>query len=192
MHEPRAYWAAALGYATSERGACHLQGFAQIYERVMPGTDLGYEELLPRNQAEEKGRLVAESQHFMALLDSLKMCKFILFAQVKLAEIVKWTNLVTGWDLTREEALQIGERIHNLRRLYNLRLGIGVKEDTLPTRILVRRRGEGGAPDSLPPLGRMLADYYAYRGWTPEGKPTMDKLRELGLEGEGESLGLDE
>jgi aldehyde:ferredoxin oxidoreductase len=190
MHEPRAYWAAALGYATSERGACHLQGFAQIYERAVPATDFGYEEILPRDQADEKGRLTAESQNLMALFDSLKMCKFILFGKVGLADMIDWINLVTGWDLTKEEALQIGERIHNLRRLYNLRLGIGIKDDTLPTRILVRRRGEGGAADSLPPLGRMLADYYEHRGWTPEGRPTMAKLRELGLEREGEIIGL--
>ena len=191
MHDPRAHWAAALGYATSERGACHLQGFSQIYERALPATDFGYDEILPRDQAEEKGRLTALSQNLMALFDSLKMCKFTVFGTVVLADMIEWTNLVTGWDLTKEEILQIGERIHNLRRLYNLRLGTGVKDDTLPTRILVQRRGEGGAADSLPPLGRMLADFYEYRGWTAEGKPTMAKLRELGLEREGEMIGLD-
>jgi len=192
MHEPRAYWAAALGYATSERGACHLQGFAQIFERILPARDFGYDDLLPRDQAEEKGRLVAESQHLMALFDSLKMCKFSLFAGIRMAEILNWTKLVTGWDISKEEALQIGERIHNLRRLYNLRLGMSAKDDTLPTRILVQRRGEGGAPDSLPPLGRMLADYYAYRGWTSEGRPTLAKLTTLGLEREAEMAGIRE
>jgi aldehyde:ferredoxin oxidoreductase len=54
----------------------------------------------------------------------------------------------------------------------------------------VRRRGEGGAPDTLPPLGRMLADYYAVRGWTPEGIPTRAKLSSLGLEDEADVLGI--
>ena len=109
-----------------------------------------------------------------------------------MAEMLNWTKLVTGWDISKEEALQIGERIHNLRRLYNLRLGMSVKDDSLPTRILVQRCGEGGAPDSLPPLGRMLADYYAYRGWTPEGRPTRAKLVSLGLEREAEMVGIRE
>ncbi|MBN1319166.1 MAG: aldehyde ferredoxin oxidoreductase family protein [Anaerolineales bacterium] len=192
MHEPRAYWSAGLGYATSERGACHLQGLPQIFERSLPALDFGYQEILPRDQAEEKGRLTAMSQNWMALFDSLKMCKFTIFGGVRLADMVEWTNLVTGWDLSTEEALKIGERIHNLKRLYNLRLGISVEDDTLPSRILVRRRGEGGAADLLPPLGRMLADYYMYRGWTPEGKPRIAKLDQLGLEREGVLLGLNE
>lgn len=190
MHEPRAHWAAALGYATSERGACHVNGFAQVFERALPARDLGYEEILPRNQAEDKGRLVAESQHWMALFDSLKMCKFAIFGGVGLDQMLEWTRLVTGWEITKEEALRAGERIQNLRRLFNYRLGMSVKDDTLPARILVQRRGEGGAPDSLPPLGRMLADYYEYRGWTPDGRPTRAKLVSLGLEREADEVGI--
>ena len=51
----------------------------------------------------------------------------------------------------------------------------------LPARILTHRRGEGGAPDSLPPFGTMLADYYAARRWTEVGLPTPELLRELDL-----------
>lgn len=94
--------------------------------------------------------------------------------------------------INQEKALIIGERIQNLRRLFNVRRGVSIKDDTLPTRILARRRGEGGAPDSLPPLGRMLADYYAFRGWTPEGIPTRAKLASLGLEDEADVLGIQE
>jgi aldehyde:ferredoxin oxidoreductase len=192
MHEPRAFWGAALGYATSERGACHLQGFTHVYERLLPPREFGHDEIVPRSQAEGKGELVANTQHFMALLDSLKMCKFALFSGVDFAQILEWTRMVTGYDLDQEKALVIGERIQNLRRLFNLRRGVSVKDDTLPARILVRRRGEGGAPDTLPPLGRMLADHYAFRGWTPEGVPTRAKLMSLGLGPEADLLRIAE
>ncbi len=78
--------------------------------------------------------------------------------------------------------LTVGERIYNLKRMFNVRLGVSRKDDTLPPRLLVHRFEEGGAAGRLPPLGRMLADYYQARGWTAEGIPTLEKLAELGLE----------
>jgi len=33
----------------------------------------------------------------------------------------------------------------------------------------------------LPPMGRLLSDYYSYRGWNEEGIPTPEKLEDLGL-----------
>ena len=117
----------------------------------------------------------------MCLFDSLKLCKFLLFARVTLTDIVNWANYVTGWGVTVEELMKAGERITNLKRLFNARLGISRKDDTLPVRLLAQRRGTGGTPDHLPHLGRMLADYYAYRGWDDEGLPTPEKLAELGL-----------
>jgi len=78
--------------------------------------------------------------------------------------------------------LTIGERICNLKRMYNVRLGVSRKDDALPPRILVDRFPEGGAAGRLPPADQMLADYYQARGWTAEGVPTPRKLAELGLE----------
>lgn len=78
--------------------------------------------------------------------------------------------------------MQIGERIFNLKRLYNVKCGISRKDDTLPLRLLTHTRGEGGAANNLPYLGKMLNEYYKYRGWGEEGIPLCKKLRELGLE----------
>jgi aldehyde:ferredoxin oxidoreductase len=96
--------------------------------------------------------------------------------------MVKWLNYVTGWDVTVEELITTGERLFNLKRLYNVRCGISRKDDTLPPRILTHKRGSGGAADNLPPFNAMLAEYYAERGWSEEGIPTKEKLRALGLE----------
>jgi len=47
----------------------------------------------------------------------------------------------------------------------------------LPPRFLTLKRNR----DKLPPLGQLLSDYYDYRGWSEEGVPTEEKLRELNL-----------
>ena len=79
------------------------------------------------------------------------------------------------------EFLKIGERIFNMKRLYNVRCGISRKDDTLPARMLtLKHMGEGLTP-SLPPLGQMLSEYYQTRGWNEEGIPLPEKLKELGL-----------
>lgn len=181
-HDPRAYNSVAVGYATSNRGACHLQGFTHMFEKSVTMPELGYTDIQDRFGVEGKGELTAKCQDLMCLMDSLKICKFSLSGGVKVTHLVKWLNYVTGWDVTVEEFLRAGERIFNLKRLYNVRCGISRKDDTLPPRILTHRRGSGGAAENLPPLGRMLSEYYAWRGWSEEGIPTRNRLRALGLE----------
>jgi aldehyde:ferredoxin oxidoreductase len=181
MHDPRAYVSVAVGYATSSRGADHLQGFSHMYERIATAPSLGIPEPLPRDTADGKGALVFRLQNWMALFDSLKLCKFITVGGFQPEHMVEWANAVTGWNDDLAAWLRSGERICNLRRVINARLGASRVDDTLPPRIQFHRRGEGGAPDSLPPFGPMLADYYAARRWTEVGLPTPELLRELDL-----------
>lgn len=95
--------------------------------------------------------------------------------------MASWLRCVTGWGLTVEEMLKLGEKIHNIKRMYNVRLGISRKDDTLPPRLLVHDRKTGRAAGSLPHLGRILRDYYEARGRTVEGIPTSQRLNELDL-----------
>lgn len=181
MHDPRAYAGMAVGYATSARGACHLQSLAHFPARDVGMPELGLPEKVERTDDAIHGMINAKYQDLMCLYDSLKLCKFTQFARVNLTEITAWLHYVTGWDVTIDELMLTGERISNLKRLYNVRLGMSRKDDTLPPRLLTHRRGTGGTPDNLPHLGRMLADYYAYRQWDEEGIPTPAKLEELDL-----------
>ena len=182
MHDPRAFYSLAPAYATSNRGGCHLQALSHIFARSVTMPEIGVHEVLDRYAVEGAGELVARSQDLMCLFDSLKQCKFVLFGGVKLSHMTEWLRAITGWDVDNEEMLTIGERIYNLKRMYNVRLGVSRKDDTLPPRILVHRFQEGGAVGKLPPLGQMLAGYYEARGWTVEGIPTPEKLAALGLE----------
>ena len=86
--------------------------------------------------------------------------------------------------------MRCGEGASNLKRLYNLRLGMTRKDDTLPHRILHEPLPDGGAANYLPDLQRMLDEYYDYRGWTREGIPTRTKLEALDLSADGKTLGL--
>ena len=182
-HDARAYNSLAVGYATANRGACHLQGMSYAFERSVTMAEIGIDEIQDRFGVVGKGELVAKTQDIMSLFDSIKLCKFILFGGVKLTPILEWFNAVTGWETSQAEFLRTGERIYNLKRMYNVRCGITRKDDVVPTRMLREKRREGGSAENLPPFSEMLDEYYKYRGWDQNGIPTRTKLDELGLAG---------
>ena len=180
-HEPRAKVSVALGYATSNRGACHLQAFTHDFEDGASLADMGYPETLDRFSTEGKAEFVIRFQNLMSMFDSIHCCKFVLFGGVTLKELTQTLNLVTGFEIDEKEFLHIGERLFNLKRLYNTRLGISRKDDTLPSRYLTQKRGEGSYEDKLPPLGEMLDEYYRLRKWDEIGIPKKEKIEELKL-----------
>ncbi len=180
-HDPRAYSSLGVGYATANRGACHLQGFSYAFERGLKSPDMGFPEVLDRFAVERKGELAAKTQDLMSMFDSMKLCKFILNGGIDIHDLVEWLNASTGWDMTMEEFMKTGERLYNLKRMYNVRCGISRKDDVIPMRILTQPRREGGAGYNLPPLGPMLHEYYQLRGWSDEGIPRPEKLEELNL-----------
>jgi aldehyde:ferredoxin oxidoreductase len=180
-HDPRGYNAGAVGFATSSRGACHLAGLTHAFERVLKAPEIGIPEPRDRFEVEGKGILAAKTQNLMGMMDSLKLCKFTLFGGVTITHIVEWYTLVTGRRMTADDFIKTGERIFNLKRLYNVRLGISRKDDNLPFRSLTLKRTGKGLTPNLPPLGQMLGEYYEYRSWSEDGIPTPEKLRELGL-----------
>jgi aldehyde:ferredoxin oxidoreductase len=100
--------------------------------------------------------------------------------------MAKYYTLTTGIPMTTEELRQAGERINNLARLINIREGKGTREyDTLPPKIMsVPVPDEGiakGAYVTQKEFDIGLDDYYEVRGWTKDGIPTVEKLKELGL-----------
>jgi aldehyde:ferredoxin oxidoreductase len=179
-HDGRAKFTAAIGMATSARGACHLSGFAHDFEEGAVLEDLGSPALTDRFTPVGKAENVFRMQNLMGLIDSAVTCKFPLFGGLTVNPLIAAINAATGWDLDRDEFFRMGERIFNIKRLYNNRLGITRMDDTLPPRMLRLRRG--GGTDHLPPLNEMLEEYYRYRGWDEFGRPGRAKTAELGLE----------
>ncbi len=180
-HDPRAFFGNAVAFATSARGACHLSSFVHGFERVLAMPEFGYDAPVDRFASEPKPRLVADGQNLMGMFDSLRVCKFLLFGGARTPQLVEWLNYVTGWDMTQEEFFETGERIFNLKRLYNLRCGLTGKDDTLPERFRKEARTEGSAEGKLPPFETMLAEFYKVRGWDSEGIPLPGTMAKLGL-----------
>ena len=186
-HDPRALSSLAAAYATYSRGACHRSYSHYLERNTLP--ELGFDKALDRHSTERKGVAAAVMQDYGGLYNSLKLCQFIMRG-VGVQEVVDCLNYVTGWDMDIAEMMRSGERASNLKRLYNVRLGMSRKDDTLPFRIQHEPLPDGGAKDYLPDLDTMLNEYYEYRGWTQEGIPTRAKLEALGLGADGASMGV--
>ena len=181
-HDPRAFYVLGIQYATANRGACHLSSYADVLEKGVVFPRMGFPEVMDRFQSKGKGILNAKMQDFCALFDSIKLCKFLMWGGVKEEDIENWYQAVTGEKDSFEDLMLKGDRIVTLQRMYNYRLGIDRKDDTLPDRILKQPRGSGGSPTQLPPLSEMLDEYYSAREWGTNGVPTKSKLKQLGLE----------
>lgn len=177
-YEPRGLKTYALGLAVGTRGACHNRSLA--YEPDMKGQ-------VDRLKAEKgRGQIAMEYEDLAAVLDSLMFCKFIrgCFNDFH-EEAVEFYRLATGLDLTVEELKQVGERVCNLKKYFNIREGWSKKDDWLPARILEEPLPDGsGQGTTLTPeeLRLMIDDYYEARGWTEDGLIPPEKLAELGLE----------
>lgn len=187
-HDPRALVSLGLGYATSNRGACHVANLSHIVEKGITIPELGFPEQLDRFSSERKGVLVARMQNLMALFDAMKLCKFTIIG-ASVTDIMELFNAVTGYDMDLEEFLNAGERIYTIKRLFNYRKGIDRSKDILPKRAL-EPKTEGGAKGSVPQLEIMLDEYYEEKGWSNNGIPLEESLIRLDLQKEGRVVGI--
>jgi aldehyde:ferredoxin oxidoreductase len=184
MHEPRGAPGLALGYATSTRGACHLRTLSHAYEIWGQPFGLDLPKKVDRFAVEGKAKVLVKFQDLMSLMNSLVYCIFATEFNFTYNDWTNMLNAMTGWKMTYEETMRIGERIWNLQRLFNLREGATRKDDALPPRIMKHAvpfpDGKSRAVDYLEP---MLDEYYEERGWDEQARPTKRKLAELGLYG---------
>ena len=176
-HSARVLKGMSLGYATSTRGGSHHD--------TRPTLQYGTEH--DNTTPDGKPEFAVHNQHFTAVGDSLTQCRFVSergFGGMLNEHYPRMINAVTGWDLSLEDVEGIGERIWNLERAFNVREGIGREQDILPYRVMHEPVPEGMHKGMhCPPdeLNGMLDDYYALRGWTPDGVPTPERLQTLEL-----------
>ena len=172
-YDPRGAQGHALGYATSNRGGCHLRSY------LIGPEVLGSPVVVDRDRPDGKADLVILYQNLSAAMDCMVVCRFTNFAW----PVDVYSEMIsagTGIELSGRDLLQLGSRIYNLERLFNIREGITGKDDTLPPRFF-KPLPEGNSRNRVVHLDEMLKEYYTLRGWDNEGKPTMDTLKKLDL-----------
>jgi len=96
-------------------------------------------------------------------------------------DIAPMVDAACEGDWTVERLNEVGERIWNMERQYNLAAGFTGADDTLPDRMLKDIAKSGSAEGSVNRLDEMLPEYYQLRGWDNSGVPTQDTLSRLGL-----------
>jgi len=172
-YDPRGVQGHGLGYATSNRGGCHLRSYL-IGPEVM-----GSPVLVDRDSTEGKADLVMLFQNLSAAMDSMVVCRFTNFAWT-VDDYADMLAAGTGLPIDGKELLRIGSRIWNLERLFNIREGFTKKDDLLPTRFSTPLP-EGGSRKRVSHAEEMLPEYYSLRGWDKEGNPTPKLLKELNI-----------
>ena len=176
-YEPRSLQTMALALAVSTRGACHNRSSA--YEA-------DFSNVVNRLEADtQRGMITADGEDFSAILDSLIWCKFLRKAFDDFwQESADSLSLITGWDVQPDELKRAGERINNLKKLFNVREGWTREDDTLPERTLTEPLPDGvaaGVGLSNDDLQMMVSAYYCTRGWNADGTIPDSKLAELEL-----------
>ncbi len=164
----------ALGYSTSNRGACHLRGYTISVEVF------GIPQKMDPFVTQGKPGVSKLFQDVTAFVDSTGICLFTTFG-IGADDIQPMLEHATGVGYTVEECLKAGERIWNLERLFNLKAGFTGKDDTLPPRLLNEGIPAGPAKGMVAKLPEMLPEYYKLRGWDASGIPSKAKLKELAL-----------
>ena len=178
FHDPRAFMGQGLVYATGNRGADHMSG--DCYEvgrgRIIP--ELGLDLLDRFEQSEAQALMAARTMDYRSFTNSAILCHF---EDPQIDNLVSLLASVAGIAADYDWIAATGERITNLKRALNCRLGATRADDTLPKLLrtpLVKSNTEGNSLD----FETMLPIYYQARGWDWEtGKPLPEKLSALDL-----------
>lgn len=173
-YDPRGIQGMGLTYATSNRGACHLRSYTVASEI------LGIPEKTDPLATEGKAGLVKAFQDATAAVDSTGLCLFTTFAW-SLDDFQPQVDAACDGEWSLERLSEVGERIWNMERQFNLAAGFTGKDDTLPKRLLKDAAKTGPAKGRVNGLDQMLPEYYQLRGWDDAGVPTQETLSKLGL-----------
>jgi len=164
-----------LEYATSNSGGCHVHGFMPSPEK------LGIHINTNQPASGRRAAALKAVQDLTAVVDSVGICLFTTFA-IGLPEISEMLRTGTGINYTDEAVLQVGERIWNLERIFNLRCGFSKSDDTLPERLLNESYAFSNEETKVNEMDKLLSEYYSLRGWDEDGVPAEAKKRELMIE----------
>ena len=186
MHEARYRHGQGLGYALSPTGADHMHNFwdeglakAKLDEGLQ---SLGVYTSVPRTELTPvKVRAYKAVSNWQWVHNHLGHCMFVPWSRDQMVEIVR---AITGWETTLHELLLAGERGVTMARAFNLRCGLGRKDDVLPLRMNTHFRAGVVNEEPIDPeeLDQSVGLFYQMMGWDGEtGVPTRAKLEDLDI-----------
>jgi aldehyde:ferredoxin oxidoreductase len=201
MHDPRGKVSVGLGYAIGEHGADHLY---TVHDTLVANADsitfkgaasLGIEALPARELSNAKARNYAILENWCSFGKVVGLCYFGPAPRsfIQIEEVLMVVRAATGWDMTLEELLRIGERATNLARAFNIRNGFSRKDDTLPERLFQPLENGPMAGATIPrqEFQNTMDDLYLVKGWNPATTaPTRARLSELDIEWVADMLGV--
>ncbi len=154
-YDPRNLQGMGLGYAVSDRGACHLR--ATFYKPELA-------ELIDRLKSDGKAALFLEYEDRLTIYDTLILCRFFrdIIYYDELNKIVKGTM---GFDLDEEDFRSISKRIALTIREFNLREGMTPDDDWLPERFFTEPVGAEGHVLDRDEFRELVDEYYRLRGY---------------------------
>lgn len=201
-YDPRGAWGHGLNYAVANRGACHLSSYPLALE-VLFG-------FLNPHTTRAKAFWVDFFENFNSAINSLQTCQFTSYAYILEPALVRLVpkfilkiamqylpnvavlfldfsilnrtyESITGIPLSMKTYIKAGKRIHVLERLMNTKMGISVKDDTLPNRFLTEWDTNHSVKKTVD-LEPMLNDYYKQKGYDSTGVPKDKTLTDLGIQ----------
>lgn len=172
-YDPRGSWGMGIAYATAPRGGCHMSAY--------PIANEAWGDLDPFTY-EGKAQLVIDLQNAQFAKFSMGVCDFWLIESDTLGRLFEVTY---GGEWPKERVNKVGERIFNLQRMFNVMAGFSRKDDVLPERLHQESLKDGPPKGVMMPkegFEKAMSEYYSCRSWDDQGRPTIEKLRELGIE----------
>jgi len=167
----------AIAYGAEPTPARHTQGGEGPFpDGLMPEFD--------RNSFKGRGEPHKYGSDFTQIYNAVGICMIVFGDGYGSGDyLIEALQVITGWDLTKEELLKTGERIDNMRQAFNVREGLKTPWK-YPDRMLgVPSKTEGPRAGITLSEDDLYNEYYAARGWDRKtGKPSKKKLLELGLD----------
>ena len=182
-YHPGAILGTALGYAVSSRGGDYNNVYACIeygWSKDKATKEFGTPEAVDIHKAGGKGRLIRRSVLVNIILDCLGLCKvpaLSLLGAFDLNYEAELTTTLTQRRISAKDLFKAGDRIAALERLFNLRHSPANSVDGLPSMFFKKEN----QPLTLESLSRMIGEFYEAMEWDETGRPTDDKLNELGI-----------
>jgi aldehyde:ferredoxin oxidoreductase len=178
----------ALGYTVSSRGADFNDVFATLeygWSSDKAARELGTAEAVNLNSIHGKAQLVRRSMLVNVVLDCLGLCRVPALSLIRAFDLEYEADLaaaLTGETVDAEMLYEIGERLVNMERLFNVQHGVSSADDRLPDMFFDKEYNFGREPSQpIAWMEPMKQEFYEVMGWDQFGIPTEQKLRELDL-----------